>query len=65
MLVLSRKQEEEILIGNEIRVMVVGALRPGQSVRLGITAPRSEPIIRGELDQLPPLPPEDAEVPPR
>jgi carbon storage regulator len=47
MLVLSRKQNEEITIGQSIRIMVV-AIRDGQ-VRLGIEAPKEIPIHRREV----------------
>jgi carbon storage regulator len=47
MLVLSRKSNESILIGNNIRV-TVASIRGGQ-VRIGIEAPQSIPVIREEL----------------
>jgi carbon storage regulator len=47
MLVLSRKQGEEVVIGNNIRLTVV-AIR-GNEVRLGVTAPRNVSIQREEL----------------
>jgi carbon storage regulator len=47
MLVLSRRVGEEILIGDNIRVMVV--VVRGHTVRLGIEAPTSVPITRLEL----------------
>ena len=51
MLVLSRRKEETILIGNEI---VITILKPkkGDSrnmVRIGIDAPKEVLILRGEL----------------
>lgn len=47
MLVLSRKPEEAILIGDDIRIIV---LRIGpNSVRLGIAAPGNTNIVREEL----------------
>ena len=46
MLVLSRCKDEEIVIGNEIRVMVIDVR--GDKVRLGITAPRDVSIHRRE-----------------
>jgi carbon storage regulator len=47
MLVLSRKVGEEIMIGDNIRVMIV-AIR-GNQVRLGFTAPANTLIRRAEL----------------
>lgn len=50
MLVLSRKTEEKIFIGNEIVITVLEV--KGNRVRLGIQAPTSCPIVRGELTAL-------------
>ena len=51
MLVLSRKTSEELVIGDDIRVMVV-EIRSGQ-VRLGIKAPAEIPVHRAEVyDQI-------------
>jgi carbon storage regulator len=47
MLVLSRKVNEEIVIGNNIRMTLV-SIR-GNQVRLGFEAPQSVPIFREEL----------------
>ena len=47
MLVLSRKLDESIRIGDEISVKVLGV--SGQQVRLGIEAPRDVQIDRAEL----------------
>lgn len=47
MLVLSRKQQQEIVIGEEIRVTVLQV--KGNTVRLGIEAPRDIRVMRGEL----------------
>ena len=47
MLVLTRKQGESIVIGNEVTVTVV-EVRNGQ-VRLGIEAPRSIEVHRKEV----------------
>jgi len=47
MLVLSRKVNEQILIGNNIRMTVV-SIR-GNQVRLGFEAPQSVAIFRDEL----------------
>lgn len=47
MLVLTRKQKEEIHIGNNVTITILRI--KGQSVRIGITAPRDVRVIRGEL----------------
>jgi carbon storage regulator len=47
MLVLSRKVNQEICIGDDIRVMVI-EIR-GDKVRLGIAAPRETPVHRHEV----------------
>ncbi len=47
MLVLSRKLGEEVVIDQNIRVTVVAI--HGNRVRLGITAPVSIPVRRGEV----------------
>jgi carbon storage regulator CsrA len=47
MLVLSRKFQEKIRIGNEITITILRA--KGKAVRLGIEAPADIPVIRGEL----------------
>lgn len=47
MLVLSRKQQEEILIGNDVKITVLKV--KGNTVRLGIEAPRDIRVVRGEL----------------
>jgi carbon storage regulator CsrA len=47
MLVLTRRLDEEIVIGGTIRVRVV-AVR-GNKVRLGITAPGQVTVVRQEL----------------
>jgi len=48
MLVLSRKQNEEILIGDSVCIKVIGVF--GNKVRLGISAPDQVAIRRAELD---------------
>lgn len=48
MLILSRKQNEEIIIGDNVCIKVVGVF--GSKVRLGITAPADVAIRRVELD---------------
>ncbi len=47
MLVLGRKQNETIIVNGNIRIQVVGI--SGNTVRLGIDAPRDISIMRGEL----------------
>tara|TARA_R100001082_G_C4287972_1_gene126886 strand:+ start:255 stop:449 length:195 start_codon:yes stop_codon:yes gene_type:complete len=50
MLILTRSKEEEIIIGDNISIKVVGIYRgPGnERVRLGIEAPDNIKIRRGE-----------------
>jgi carbon storage regulator CsrA len=47
MLVLGRKENQSILIGDDIRVTVVG--RCGSCVRIGVEAPGHVRIVRQEL----------------
>jgi carbon storage regulator len=47
MLVLSRKINQSIIIGDEIRIVVVGMER--DQVKLGIEAPRTVTIHRSEI----------------
>ncbi|MDB4439992.1 carbon storage regulator CsrA [Planctomicrobium sp.] len=47
MLVLSRKQDEKIIIGDSITLMVVSI--QGDKVRLGIDAPKEVSIHREEV----------------
>ena len=47
MLVLTRKADEQILIGNEIKITLVRVR--GNSVRIGIDAPKHIHVVRGEL----------------
>ena len=47
MLVLSRKENESIVINDDIIVMVVGIR--GDKVRLGIEAPKEVPVHRREV----------------
>ena len=47
MLVLSRKKDESIMIGNNIEVTIVDVR--GDKVRLGITAPKEIPVHRREV----------------
>jgi carbon storage regulator len=47
MLVLRRKQNESIVIGGDIRVVVIDFDR--DHVKLGIEAPRDVPVYRNEV----------------
>jgi carbon storage regulator len=47
MLVLSRKANQSIMIGDDIRILVVGVDR--DQVKLGIEAPRHVPVHRFEI----------------
>ena len=47
MLILTRKTDEQILIGENITITLVRVR--GNSVRIGIDAPRDVRVIRGEL----------------
>ena len=47
MLVLSRKQSQQITLGKSITITVLSV--QGGRVRLGIDAPRSVRVLRGEL----------------
>ncbi|MEW6047143.1 MAG: carbon storage regulator CsrA [Bacillota bacterium] len=47
MLVLTRRVDESIMIGDEIRIVVVEVR--GEQVKLGIEAPRSIPVHREEV----------------
>lgn len=47
MLVLSRKENETIQIGDDIEIRVLEV--KGDTVRIGIEAPKSVDILRGEL----------------
>ncbi|MCD8213857.1 MAG: carbon storage regulator CsrA [Campylobacter sp.] len=47
MLILARKENEEILLGNDIKIVVVGISKSG--VKLGIQAPKNMMILRSEL----------------
>ena len=49
MLVLTRKAGEEIVIDGKIRVVIV---RAGETVRVGIDAPRDVVILRKEVADL-------------
>ena len=47
MLVLGRKANESIMIGDEIEVSVLGVY--GDQVRVGIQAPKAVPVHRKEI----------------
>lgn len=47
MLVLSRKENESILIGSSIEIKIAGI--HGNQIRIGITAPRRISVWRKEL----------------
>ncbi len=48
MLVLTRKPQEKIRIGNDITITVIKT--KGKTVRLGIEAPSDVTVLRGELE---------------
>ena len=60
MLVLSRKQNQEIVIGDGIKITVLKI--KGNTIRLGIDAPRDVKVIRGELSSQPKSNPETTET---
>ena len=47
MLVLTRKSNQSIMIGDEIEVSVLAVM--GEKVRIGIQAPRDIPVFRKEV----------------
>ncbi len=47
MLVLSRKKDEKLIIGDDIELTVVDI--KGETVKIGISAPEHVKIYRGEL----------------
>jgi len=47
MLVLTRKTNQSIMIGDEIEISVLAVSR--DKIRLGITAPREVPVYRKEV----------------
>jgi carbon storage regulator len=47
MLVLTRKSNQSIMIGDEIEISVLAVM--GEKVRIGISAPRDVPVFRKEV----------------
>ncbi|MBV8943422.1 MAG: carbon storage regulator CsrA [Solirubrobacterales bacterium] len=47
MLVLTRKSDQSIMIGDEIEISVLAIM--GEKVRIGIQAPRDIPVFRKEV----------------
>ena len=47
MLVLTRKSNQSIMIGDEIEISVLAIT--GEKVRIGIDAPRAVPVFRREV----------------
>jgi len=47
LLVLTRKSNQSIVIGDDIEISVLGVM--GDKVRIGIEAPRSIPVFRKEV----------------
>jgi len=47
MLVLARRLNESIILGNDIEIMVVEI--KGDQVKIGIKAPKSVKVFRGEI----------------
>ena len=47
MLVLTRKSNQSIMIGDDIEVSVLSVM--GEKVRIGISAPREIPVFRKEV----------------
>jgi len=47
MLVLSRRKDESIMIGDDVEIVIVNIR--GDKVRLGITAPKHIPVHRREI----------------
>jgi carbon storage regulator len=47
MLVLTRKSNQSIMIGDEVEISVLAIM--GEKVRIGISAPRSIPVFRKEV----------------
>ena len=68
MLVLTRKSNQSIMIGDEIEVSVLSVM--GEKVRIGIQAPQKVPVFRKEIyleihREAGAAPPERREEPPQ
>lgn len=63
MLVLSRKQKQQIRIGDDVVVTILQI--KGGSVRIGIEAPREVHVMRGELETFPQVQQTESEAPQR
>jgi carbon storage regulator len=63
MLVLTRKIGDKVLLGEEIEIAVVDI--QGNQVKLGISAPRALPVLRGELKDREAEPPNGARAGPQ
>lgn len=48
MLVLGRKENQSIIIGDNIRITIIG--RSGSSIRIGVEAPSDVKVLRAELE---------------
>jgi carbon storage regulator len=51
MLILTRKKNETIHIGDDILITIVRV--SGNNVRIGVSAPRETPVLRTELQREP------------
>ena len=60
MLVLTRKSNQSIMIGDDIEVSVLAIM--GEKVRIGIEAPHEVPVYREEIS--PPRPAKEAAAEP-
>lgn len=60
MLVISRKIGECVVVGSDVVVRILGV--DGRRIRVGIEAPRTIPVRRGELPAFP-LPSKNNQVP--
>lgn len=62
MLILSRREGEAVMIGNDVTIVILGI--KGRQVRVGISAPKSINIYREEiLSRFGPLEANDARAP--
>lgn len=50
MLVLSRKEGESVMIGEDISITIL-SIEPGGQVNIGISAPRDVLVLRSELQK--------------